>query len=238
MIPTSTNISVEVSTKLTNADAIAVFLHKQAERKHPELTRLPDDLREVAELRSADLFSGKSNELAVQLIEGKPARRLLVVGLGNIDEFSCECLREAAAVVAIAARKQKLKRVAMILPPVPEKLPGFPKSQPKSPGLDLACEAMAAGLMLASFDWAEYRGKVTKKQHENPAIEFTIVVPDTDRAAAKDAVNRAVVISQGQNRRTSPLDRAMTSTRRRWRRLRKRWRRKLAWPAECSTKRK
>ena len=87
----------------------------------------------------------------------------------------------------------------MILPPVPEKLPGFPKSQPKSPGLDLACEAMAAGLMLASFDWAEYRGKVTKKQHENPAIEFTIVVPDTDRAAAKDAVNRAVVISQGQN---------------------------------------
>ena len=75
MIPTSTNISVEVSTKLTNADAIAVFLHKQADGKHPELARLPDDLREVAhKLRSADLFSGKSNELAVQLIEGaKPA---------------------------------------------------------------------------------------------------------------------------------------------------------------------
>src|SRR5690349_6602010 len=72
MLPTSTNISVDVSAKLpTNVDAVAVFLHKQADAKHPEMQRIPAEFRAVvAQLRSAEMFAGKSNELTIQLVEG------------------------------------------------------------------------------------------------------------------------------------------------------------------------
>src|SRR4051794_2561646 len=101
MIPTSTNISVDVASAASGkADAIAVFLHKQADTKHAEMQRIPKDLRETVEqLRGAGMVTGKTNELTVQLLEGNNSRRLLIVGLGNIEVFSCECLREAAAVV-------------------------------------------------------------------------------------------------------------------------------------------
>src|SRR5438477_6870761 len=102
MIPTSTNISIHVASTIpSNVDAIAVFLHKQADAKHPEMLRIPKDFRAmVQQLRDAGAVTGKSNELTVQVLSGKPARRLLVVGVGNIDVFSGECLREASAVVA------------------------------------------------------------------------------------------------------------------------------------------
>src|SRR5438034_5244504 len=160
MIPTSTNISVDVASEAPkNADAIAVFLHKQADAKHPEMQRIPQDLRKLIEqLRGAGMVTGKTNELTTQLLDAKPARRLLVVGLGNIDVFSCECLREAAAVVARAARKHKLRRVTLIVPPLPKTLPGKPQAKPAGPGVELSADALATGLMLASFDWIEYRG--------------------------------------------------------------------------------
>jgi leucyl aminopeptidase len=164
------------------------------------MQRIPADLRKsVEQLLGAGMVTGKTNELTTQLIDGKPSRRLLVVGLGNIDVFSGECLREAAALVARAARKHKLRRVAMIVPPLPKTLPGKPDAQPSGPGVDVGTDALATGLMLASFDWLEYRGKVTKRKHEQEAIAFTLVFPDSELKAARESARRAVVIAEGQN---------------------------------------
>jgi leucyl aminopeptidase len=119
--------------------------------------------------------------------------------LGNIAVFSCECLREAAALVARAARKHKLRRVATIVPPLPKTLPGKPDAHPAGSGADVGADALATGLMLASFDWIEYRGKVTKKKHEHEATTFTLVFPDADVKTARESARRAVVIAEGQN---------------------------------------
>src|SRR4051812_21786348 len=198
MLPTSTNISVDVSAKVpANVDAVAVLLHKQADSKHPEMQRIPAEFREIVlQLRSAEMFTGKSNELTIQLVEGKPSRRLLIVGLGNIDVFSAECLREGAAVVARAARKHKLKRVALVVPPLPKQLPGRPKALTLGQGRAVGIDAVATGLITASFDWVEYRGAVTKKKHEREKTAFTLVVPDADLNESRDAAKRAVVIAE------------------------------------------
>jgi leucyl aminopeptidase len=201
MLPTSTNISVEVASKIPNgADAIAVFLHKQADEKHPEMKRIPEALRKIVlELRDAGLVTGKTNELTIQLLPGKSQQRLLIVGLGNIDVFSAECSREGAAVVAKAARKHKLKRVALIAPPFPDKLPGLPKARPSGPGLPTGADALATGLMLSSFSWDEYRGSATKKKDKPDRIDFALVFESSDLSEARSAVKRAVTICQGQN---------------------------------------
>src|SRR5262249_7780498 len=61
------------------------------------------------------------------------------------------------------------------------------------------CEAMASGLMLASFQWTEYRGSATKKKNEPTRVAFEIVVPPADLKTASESVERAVVIAKGQN---------------------------------------
>ena len=59
----------------------------------------------------------------MQLVDG---RRLIVIGLGKCGKFSAECLREAGATLAKAARKSKLRRLALVVPKLPRTLPGVP----------------------------------------------------------------------------------------------------------------
>lgn len=201
MIPTSTNVSVSVASKLPGSlDAIAILLHKQVDSNGAQLQQLPAELREAVEkLMAAKLVTGKSNELTVHLLDGTPVRQLLVVGLGNSREFSGECLREAGGVIARAARKYKLKRVALVVPPLPESLPGAPDAPAAGAGVDVGMDALATGLMLTSFDWNEYRGTVTAKTHQRGETAFTLIVREADLVSARAAGERAVVIAEGQN---------------------------------------
>src|SRR5262249_31678582 len=143
MIPTSTHATVSAAKGISrNAQAVAVFLHKS--KNDEELARIPTELRKVVgQLLKTALVTGKSNELTIQMLERQPWKCLMVVGLGNFDEFSGECLREAGGVVAKAAQKHKIGRVALILPPVPTRMPGMPNTQRNNPGTAIACGAMA-----------------------------------------------------------------------------------------------
>ena len=61
-------------------------------------------------------FSGKDRESAV-LTPGKPARRVIAVGLGPKKRFTTEMLRRAAATAALRARALDLTAVSLIVPP-------------------------------------------------------------------------------------------------------------------------
>src|SRR5439155_12643061 len=101
---------------------------------------------------------GKSNEVTVQLMDGKTPRRLVVVGLGNAAVFSAECLREAGAALAKAARRNGLRSVAIYLPPIPDDLPPVPNVKPAGERLSVGAEAFAEGLVVGSFEYREYYG--------------------------------------------------------------------------------
>src|SRR5262245_49748611 len=71
-----------------------------------------DGLREQAK---ANNFTGKEREILV-LYPGKPAKRLIVAGLGRKDKFTTEKLRRAAALVGQRARALDLADISVVPP--------------------------------------------------------------------------------------------------------------------------
>jgi leucyl aminopeptidase len=205
-IPTSTDVSVQLKGDVpANADGVAVFLHKQTKPGSDPVEALPKVLRRhVDALLEAGAVIGKSNELTTQLLNGAGNgkwRRLLVIGLGAKDKFSAHCLLEAGGTLAKAARKQKLRNVAAIVPPTPGSLPGMPDRAPAGPGPSAAVEALVSGFVLGAFDFEEYKGTANRKRDEKKdrkgPLQLTIVT-DAD-AGARQALERAQAVSDGQN---------------------------------------
>jgi len=211
-IPTSTDATIQLKDEVpANADAVAVFLHKQTKPGSEPVAALPEDLREpVDALLEAKALTGKSNEVTVQLLNGEgngKARRLVVIGLGARDKFCGHCFFEAGGALAKAAKKHRLRNVAAVLPPVPETLPGMPDAAPGGPGVEVAVESLASGFLLGSFNYEEYKGNVSKKKEEandkdagtgkKGPVQLTVVVEGA--RALQPALDRARAISDGQN---------------------------------------
>ena len=81
----------------------------------------PRDLGEDAEaVASNGDFGGKAGETALLYGQGRPAPRLLLVGLGERDLFTLEKLRRAAGTAARRARTLRLQTAAFFLPALPD----------------------------------------------------------------------------------------------------------------------
>lgn len=201
MVPTSTRASVQLSRSApSGADATAVFVHKQSKSgdSYPLLAK--DEREALDRLLSSGLVRGKSNESTVQLLEGAGDRRLIVIGLGNREQFSIECLREAGAAVAKAARRNRIRSVAIFPPEIPDSLPPLPDSPAIDNAVASGIAAMAEGLLVGSFEYQEYHG-TAKNAGEGPKrgpVDFTIVAGANQKQLAA-AVERAGIIAQGQN---------------------------------------
>lgn len=128
MLPTSTNVKVAIkSAPPADTDVVAVLIHKQTQPADMKDDVLGKDLAvAVRALIQSGGVTGKSNEVTLQLLEGTKPRRLILIGLGNREQFSCECLREAGGILAKTVRKRKFKSLAVIVPKTPATLPGVP----------------------------------------------------------------------------------------------------------------
>src|SRR5262249_54587744 len=74
-----------------------------------------------------------------------------------------------------------------------------PDAQSAGAAPEVGADAIATGMMLASFDWVEYRGKDTRKKHERESIAFTLVFPDAELKQARESARRDVPSDEGQN---------------------------------------
>lgn len=200
MVPTSTRATLQMSRSVpAGAEAVAVFVHKRADADAP-YPNLPEAERAALRgLLSAEITRGKSNEVTVQLIDGAKPRRLIVVGLGDDKRFSAECLREAGAALAKAARKYRLKSVAAVPPEIPGPLPPVPNAA-EQVGVAGGLSALAEGILVGSFDYEEYRGTAKKSAEKDPPgpVSVTLVVGEVGKDV-RQAVERAGTIAEGQN---------------------------------------
>jgi len=181
MLPTSTDVSVSTKNKIpADIDAIAVFVTEGASKVDaPALDDL--DAKAANRLLQAGAHKGKSAEITFDLIEAKRGkfRRVYLVGLGNADKVDEEAIRKAGGALARAAKKHRIASLAIVA------------------SADQAA-ALTTGFLLASFDYAEYRGSSKKKdEQENPPIHLDLTIV-TD-ASAKSAVDRAATIALSQN---------------------------------------
>lgn len=203
MISTSTQATVDLANSPPKSvDALVVLVHKDQQADAPELKILPQSVRDaVVRLTESGSFRAASNQTVVHLLDkGAPAPRLVLIGLGNIASFSAECLREAAVATARAMREHRLKHVALVIPPVPDQMPGRPETQPTHPGRSTSVSALTLGFYLGAFAYTEYRGSAAKPEDirkQDLALRCTLVTRVD--AGAREALKEGRILGEGQN---------------------------------------
>jgi leucyl aminopeptidase len=135
----------------------------------------------VAALVEDGDWSGKFKRLLLLYPRGAlPARRLLLVGLGQRGAFSAGRLREVAAGVAHRARELKVERYSFDLP------------TPEGLALADAAQALVEGSMLSLYRFDQY--KTTLGPDDQHAIaELTIVSGIEDGAVERGATVGAAI---------------------------------------------
>jgi leucyl aminopeptidase len=194
MIPTSTDVTVAVKEKSpVQLDAVVVFAAEGAgddAAKLPALSRA--ESAAVRRLFDSGVARGRAREVMFDVVEGTKGggyRRVIVAGLGKPEKVSTESIRQAAGAVTKALRKHRLRRVA-VLPPMPAAVEA-----------SAGAEAVVTGMLLAAFDYREYKGTVTAKKRDDDAeknrrLEVTVV---GDVKALREPVERARVVAEAQN---------------------------------------
>jgi leucyl aminopeptidase len=200
MVPTSTDVAIEVKGKLAVAmEAVAVFVAEGAkEAPAPTERFLAEDERQaIRRLLASGVSRGKSREIHFDLIDTlgteKPAtkdyRRVLVAGLGKADRVNTESLRQAAGTLAKACRKHRVTDVAALVT--------------NTGGMDAAAvaEAIVTGFLLASFKYDEYKGAGTQKKDRDDDQQgrVTLTLAGGDVPAMRRGVERGRAIADGQN---------------------------------------
>ena len=189
MLPTSTDVTVQLkSDPPADADAVVVFATEDAKPADVAEGLDAEIRRAVERLLEARIVRGKAKELAFDLIESsgkaKP-RRVFVAGLGKREKVTAETVRQTAGAIAKAAKKHRLRSVAVVPVAV------------GSVTVEAAADAIVTGIMLSSFDYREFKGTVKKKDADNEPAKLSLTI--VGDASLRTVVDRARIIADGQN---------------------------------------
>lgn len=201
MIPTNTNVTIEVKPKLAvGVEAVAVFVTEGSKDGGTAAKWLAEDERLAVErLLGSGVSRGKSREVHFDILQApsnaKPQtseyRRVLVAGLGKAEKANAEALRQAAGALARTTRKQRLHDLAVIVPALEKTTPAA------------AAEAIVTGFLLASFDYDEYRGTASNQKKEEkddePKTRALTLIAGADADAVRQGMQRGRAIADGQN---------------------------------------
>ncbi|MEB3160049.1 MAG: leucyl aminopeptidase [Synechocystis sp.] len=106
-------------TALTwQGDALALGFFENAVEITSDLAKLDDRLDGILrELMEEQEFKGKTGQKVIARVGAKtPVKKLMLVGLGEIEKFNGQILAEAAATIARSAKAEKVKTLALSLP--------------------------------------------------------------------------------------------------------------------------
>jgi leucyl aminopeptidase len=132
-------------------------------------------------LAAEDGFKGKSGQsIVVRPSDGKPAKRVLLVGLGKKSEFSGDILRRGAASVVRTAERLELADV------------GVEAATVSNP---VELQSLFEGLLLGSYRFD--RHKSAPKEPLKRLESTTVLVDDAQATVADDALKRARVYANG-----------------------------------------
>src|SRR4029079_10223959 len=197
MLPTSANVTIDLQTTLPkNAEAVVIFAAEGGKISGDTALVLGSaEFENAQRMIRLGVVKGKAREVDFDLLESPRGtfRRIYVAGLGDSEKCTPENVRTAAGAVMKTLRKHRINRVAVV-PPVVNR------------GRDATGSQVAVeGMLLAAFDWREYRGKAPKDQQgdqENDrqkSMNVTILSSRSAQKAITAAVNRARLLSDAQN---------------------------------------
>jgi leucyl aminopeptidase len=192
MIPTSSQSSISVVSRPAANSRAAIIFVAEDQSSAPDSAKVfgkavSDSVRR---LRTSGVTTGKAKEVRFDLLgDGKNTPRVFVVGLGKTQKISIQSIRESAASLARVLRKQEISRATAALPRVKN-----------IPATDVA-RALAEGILLAGFDYREYKGKAADAENESIAgpVSIDLLASAKELGEVKSAVQRAVIVCRAQN---------------------------------------
>ena len=193
MIPTSTDVTIQVGSGAGRVDAAVVFVVEGEKFDSAAGAGLGAEVAtSAARLIAAGAAKGKASEVVFDLPEGKkPTQRVYVVGLGKGEKVTAEVVRQAAGALVRRLIRHRISKAAMALPVV-EKI-----------GAEDAAGAIVEGVLLAAFDYREYKGTASKgedgEDSENEPLLVRIVSPGKSLKSVRVAVGKAEIICDAQN---------------------------------------
>ncbi len=142
----------------------------------------------ISEALKSKGFSGKLNQTLVMHTHGKlPAKRVLLVGLGKKAEFNLDCIRQAAASAAKAARELGIKRITTIAHSA-----GANKTTHSE-----ATQATVEGTLLGLYQYAKYK---TEKEDSKVVEELNIIENDEKKLEEMESAAKvAQALANAQN---------------------------------------
>ena len=148
-------------------DALIVGLPVDEKRLPEPLARLDQALGgQMSEVLAAERFEGKTNQLAHFYTAGRfLATRIIVVGLGPLDQMTVETIRRAAAAGVRRARDLGARTVAIDI---------LGKNLP----LRQRASAVVSGAILGTYVFERYK----KEKCDKYVQELGVVEPDARRA--------------------------------------------------------
>ncbi|MAG55050.1 MAG: leucyl aminopeptidase [Planctomycetes bacterium] len=131
------------------ADVIVVLLPKQKKGARVPFGKLDQKTGGLlGSALAAGAFSGKAGEVRSLLpADGKPAKRVVLAGLGNPDDVNEEAIRRAAAIASRASGPPSRVAIAM------QSVPGHAKR---------AAEAAVVGFRLGTYRWNRFKSDAKK----------------------------------------------------------------------------
>ncbi len=141
---------------------------------------LPKEARLIEEAKAVG-FSGKINSPALlHPRSGKPARRVILIGLGKRTEMDLERLRRAAAMAAKKAKSLSQSAFSVYLPQV-------------LGDAEKEARAVTEGILLAAYKFDKYK---EKKKDETDLKEAFIVHPKASQTQAKSGLKFGHTLSE------------------------------------------
>jgi leucyl aminopeptidase len=178
------------SIQATAADAIIVNLFEGTALPAGAIGAVDKALSgAIADVIRSNDFRGKLNELTVLYSRGAiPAARVIVIGLGKVQDFSLERIRQAAATAAKKARELGCRSIASTAHGA-----GTGQVDPA-----LAAQAVVEGTLMGLYRW---RTNHTTPSEREPIDTFSLVEFDASKISAIEAGARAgESIALGVNR--------------------------------------
>jgi leucyl aminopeptidase len=179
-------IAEKVKPRQAVADTLALFAFEDAKAPAGAWSaKDPRIVKRFAAAAKAEDFKGKEKTILVFYPEtGKPARRIIVAGLGKASAFDAEKLRRASAAIANRVRPLDGKEITVDLP-LDRRADVSPREQAQS---------SAEGMLLAWYEYGKYKSKNGAAKRV-AKVRFAAAV-EGDAAPLKEGAERGRIFAE------------------------------------------
>ena len=179
-----TNLSSSAPAEIDTECLVAVVLDRGEKDKTEAFVATTDKAVQeaAAEVIASGEVTGKSFEATLVHKPGRlKAKRLLLIGGGKANKFSCGDLRKLAGAAARAIKSRNLRKFAFAVPDSAVKA-------------EEAVKPIVEGAFIGDFDPDTY-----KSDRKDQKIEALTIVARGDQAALQKAMDEARIVGESQN---------------------------------------